>query len=133
MPKAGDFIDASAASVTGERANRIRILKEDSFYLNGHFADKVQQVLSVYYDDMIQSLVVALKDAFTRAHGMPKMTRAIPLVLSGGTALPKGFRDRFERILRESDFPVPLAEIRVAGDPLTATAKGALVAALIDN
>ena len=25
MPKAGDFIDHSAASVTGERANRIRI------------------------------------------------------------------------------------------------------------
>ena len=54
IPKAGDFIDASAASVTGERPNRIRILKEQSFYINGHFENKLQQVLSVYYDDMIQ-------------------------------------------------------------------------------
>ena len=37
IPKAGDFIDASSASVTGERPNRIRILKEQSFYINGHF------------------------------------------------------------------------------------------------
>ena len=28
IPKAGDFIDSSAASVTGERVNRMRILKE---------------------------------------------------------------------------------------------------------
>ena len=57
IPKAGDFIDSSAASVTGERPNHIRILKEQSFYMNGHFENKLQQVLSVYYDDMIQSLV----------------------------------------------------------------------------
>ena len=35
MKKAGDYIDTSAASMTGERANRIRILKEGSFHLNG--------------------------------------------------------------------------------------------------
>src|SRR5258706_4425951 len=40
IPKAGDFIDSSAASVMGERANRVRILQEQSFYLNGHFEDK---------------------------------------------------------------------------------------------
>src|SRR5580700_3568275 len=57
IPKAGDFIDSSAASVTGERPNRIRILKEQSFYINGHFENKLQEVLSVYYDDMIQALV----------------------------------------------------------------------------
>jgi hypothetical protein len=130
IPKAGDFIDASAASVTGERANRIRLIKEQSFHLNGFFAEKVQQVLGVYYDDMIQSLVNGLKDAFRSARSMPKLPRPIPLVLSGGSTLPKGFRDRFEKILRESDFPIPLSEIRLAADPMTATAKGALVAAL---
>lgn len=130
IPKAGDFIDASAASVTGERPNHIRILKEQSFYINGHFENKLQQVLSVYYDDMIQSLVTALRNAFQGARNLPKLTRPVPLVLSGGTAMPKGFRDRFETLLRASDFPVELSEIRTAADPLTTTAKGALVAAL---
>lgn len=130
IPKAGDFIDSSAASVTGERANRMRILKEQSFHVNGNFTDKLQQALKVYYDDMIQSLVGSLRSAFQNARNLPKISRPIPLVLSGGTAMPKGFRDRFEKILRESNFPIELSEIRMAADPLTATAKGALVAAL---
>jgi len=132
IPKAGDFIDSSAASVTGDRPNSIRILKEQSFHINGHFENKLHQVLSVYYDDMIQALVAGLRKAVQGARNLPKLTRSIPLVLSGGSAIPKGFKDRFETILRASDFPVALSEIRMAEDPLTATAKGALVAALSD-
>jgi hypothetical protein len=132
VPKAGDFIDSSAASVMGERANRIRLLKEQSFFFNGHFEDKLKQAVSVYYDDMIQSLVTGLRNAFHGARNIPKLSKPIPLVLSGGSALPRGFRDRFEKILKETDFPIDISEIRVAADPLTATAKGALVAALCD-
>ena len=130
IPKAGDFIDSSAASITGERPNRIRILKEQSFYINGHFENKLQQVLNVYYDDMIQSLVAGMKNAFQGARNLPKLSRPIPLVLSGGTAIPKGFQDRFQTVLSASQFPIELSEIRTAVDPLTTTAKGALIAAL---
>jgi len=130
--KAGDFIDSSAASVMGERANHIRIIKEQSFYLNGASADKMQQVLGVYYDDMIRALVAGLKEAFKNTRTTSKFGRPVPLVLSGGTAMPKGFRERFEKLLGESDFPIELSEIRMAQDPLTTTARGALVAALCD-
>jgi hypothetical protein len=133
IPKAGDYIDSSAASMTGERANRIRLTKEDSFHFNGFFADKVHQVLGVYYDEMIRSLVSALKDAFTRTSNLPKFNRPIPMVLSGGTALPPGFRDRFEKLLWEQEFPVTVSDIRLAQNPLYSTAKGALVCALSDS
>ena len=133
IPKAGDFIDCSAASVTGERANRIRLAKEDSFHLNGFFADKIHQVISVYYDDMIRSLVMALKDAFASTSHLPKFNRPVPMVLSGGTALPPGFRDRFEKLLWEQDFPITVSDIRLAESPLHSTAKGALVCALSDQ
>jgi hypothetical protein len=132
VPKAGDFIDSSAASVTGERSHFIRLAKEDSFHFNGFFADKIHQVIGVYYDDMIRSLVAALKDAFAKTPNMPAFNRPIPMVLSGGTALPAGFRDRFEKILWEQDFPVQISEIRMSHDPLHSTAKGALVYALSD-
>jgi hypothetical protein len=132
IPKAGDFIDSNAATVTGERANHIRLSKENSFHFNGFFADKIQQVLGVYYDDMIRSLVLSLKEAFARTKTIPQFQKPIPMVLSGGTALPPGFRDRFEKILREQDFPIQLSEIRMAQNPLHATAKGALVYALSD-
>ena len=133
IAKAGDYIDASAASVTGERANLIRLAKESSFHFNGAFSDKVHQVISVYYDDMIRSLVSALKDAFAWTSHAPAFNRPVPMVLSGGTALPKGFRDRFEKILGEQDFPVKVSEIRLAQNPLCSTAKGALICALSDS
>lgn len=130
VPKAGDYIDTSAAQATGELATRVRITKECHFHLNGHFADKLQQVLNVYYEDMIQSVVGSLKEAFANTKSMPRLGRPIPLVLSGGSVLPAGFRERFERTLKESDFPLPLSEVRLARDPLYSTAKGALMAAL---
>ena len=132
VPKAGDFIDASAASVTGERSHLVRLAKEDSFHFNGFFADKMHQVIGVYYDDMIRTLVTALKDSFAKTMNMPAFNRPIPIVLSGGTALPAGFRDRFEKILWEQDFPIQISEIRMSSDPLHSTAKGALVYALSD-
>ena len=132
VPRAGDYIDSSAASITGERANRVRIAKEDSFHFNGFFADKLQQALSVYYDEMIQSLVGGMKQAFSNSRNLLKQNRPLPIVLSGGTALPAGFQARFEKILMEAELPVATSDIRLAGDPLHTSAKGALVAALAD-
>ena len=132
IPKAGDYIDSSAASVTGELANRVRISKEDSFHFNGFHSDKLLQVLSVYYDEMIQSLVEGLKRAFSNSRNLPKQKRPLPVVLSGGTALPEGFRDRFEKIFAEANLPIRTSGIRMAENPLHASAKGALVAALAD-
>lgn len=132
IPKAGDYIDDSAAAMTGELANRIRIAKEESFHFNGFHAEKMFQVLGVYYDEMILSLVNGLKQAFSNSRNLPKQKRPLPIVLSGGTALPEGFRDRFENIFKEANLSIPTAEIRMAADPLHTSAKGALVAALAD-
>ncbi len=78
VPKAGDFIDASAASVTGERPNRIRLMKEQSFFMNGHFESKLQEVLSVYYDDMIESVVSGMRSAFQSARNLPNLDPSDP-------------------------------------------------------
>ena len=92
----------------------------------------MQQVLGVYYDEMIQSVVNGMKQAFSNSRSLPKSGRNLPIILSGGTALPEGFRDRFEKIFREAELPITATEIRMAGDPLHTSAKGALVAALAD-
>ena len=133
VPKAGDFIDRNAAQIAGERANRIRLAKEASFHLNGFFADKIHQVIGVYYDDVIQTLVKALHEGFARTNSIPKFGRPIPIVLSGGTAMPKGFRERFEQILGQQQFPFTISEVRIAQNPLHSTAKGALACALSDE
>lgn len=132
IPKAGDFIDASAAAVTGDLATRVRVAKEEKFHFNGNFPDKLTQALTVYYDDMIQSLINGMKEAFSNTRRMPKLVKPVPVVLSGGTAIPSGFRERFERALKATEFPVAISEIRMAKDPMTATARGALVCAMAE-
>jgi hypothetical protein len=130
VPKGGDFIDSSAASVSGGGATQIRYVKENAFHFNGFFADKVQQAISVYYEDMIHSVTGALKEFLSKSKNVPHLDRPVPIVLSGGSAMPEGFRDRFEKIFRAVQLPIKISEIRLAKDPLNATAKGALVSAL---
>jgi len=132
VAKAGDFIDSSAAAVTNELATRVRIVKEKSFGFNGNLTDKVRQAIQIYYQDMIQEVIEELHKAFSDVRNVPKLGRAVPLVLSGGSALAGGFRERFEAELKKRPLPVPIAEVRLAADPLNATARGALVAALAE-
>jgi hypothetical protein len=130
VPRAGDFIDANAAEVTGDRANRVRISKESSFQLNGFTADRVHNALTVYYQEVIADLIGSLRARIASAQKRPRLEQPVPLVLSGGTAMPKGFLDRFMKILHAEEFPLRLSEVRVSGDPLHSTARGALMAAL---
>jgi hypothetical protein len=128
--KAGDFIDAQAAMVTGEVATRMRIYKEERFRLNGFSGDRVQNALNVYYREMIGNLVRGVREQISASQRLPKIDQAIPLVLSGGSSMPAGFVEAFTAALREGEMPVKLSEVRVSADPLHSTARGALMAAL---
>ena len=130
IPKAGDFIDTQAAVATGELATRLRSRKEESFQLNGFTGDRVQNALTVYYEDVISSLADALRLNLSSTGRLPKLDQKIPLVLSGGTAMPQGFLERFDKALRATQLPVQLSEVRLSPDPLNSTARGALMAAL---
>ncbi|HUI58061.1 MAG TPA: hypothetical protein VLY04_23970 [Bryobacteraceae bacterium] len=130
VPKAGDFIDAQAALVTGDRANRMRVQKEQTFRLNGMSGDRVHNALTVYYDQVIENLVKNLRESISSAQKLPKLNQSIPLVLAGGSVMPKGFFEHFMTALEANELPVKLSEVRVAADPLHSTARGALMAAL---
>lgn len=132
IPRAGDYIDASAAAVTGERITRVRLEKENGFRFNGAFSGKIHQAIGVYYDNVIQSLVEAMRECFGDHRQLGKFRKPVPAVLSGGTALPEGFAARFEQALSAASLPIPISEVRLAPNPLYSTAKGTLMAALAD-
>jgi hypothetical protein len=130
VPKAGDFIDAQSALVMGDMATRLRVQKEQGFHLNGMNGSRVNNALTVYYNEVIENLVKSLKESFSSARTLPKMTQAIPLVLAGGTVIPEGFFERFSSALQTSELPLKLSEVRVSAEPLNSTARGLLMAAL---
>lgn len=131
--KGGDFIDQSVGAVVDEHATRVKVLKEEGLDLSRAPRDKVERALQIYYEDLVQTLVAALKRSLSRAEKLPKTDRALPIVLSGGAARPKGFKELFERALKAQPLPVAISEVRMASDPLTATARGALVAAMYEK
>ncbi len=130
VPKAGDFIDSQAALVTGELATRMRVQKENNFHLNGMTSNRVQNALTVYYTEMIETLVETLRSHIAATQRLPKLDQSIPLVLSGGTVMPAGFLDRFAQALKAAEFPIRLSDVRLSPDALNSTARGALMAAL---
>ncbi|HJQ23254.1 MAG TPA: HU family DNA-binding protein [Blastocatellia bacterium] len=132
IAKAGDYIDRSVGQVTGEVATRIRTIKEESLDLSAAPHNKYENALHVYYDDVVLSLVEGLRGALAETKNMPRIDRAIPIVLSGGTAKPKGFLNKFRQAIERDGFPLEISEIRMADDPLTATARGCLIAAMYD-
>ncbi|HSB61515.1 MAG TPA: hypothetical protein VLI67_07330 [Vicinamibacteria bacterium] len=133
MAKGGDFIDRSVAAVVGEHATRVRVMKEESLDLSRPARDKFEKALHIYYEDLVESLVDGLRRAISSAEKLPRADRPLPIVLSGGASKPRGFRELVERTLRARPLPVKIAELRLASDPLTATARGALIAAMYEK
>ena len=132
MNKAGDYIDRNVANVTGELPTRIRLIKEESLDLSRPPQNKYESALHIYYEDVILSLVESLRGALAEQKNLPRIDKPIAIVLSGGTAKPKGFLDKFRQAVDRDGFPLEISEIRIAEDPLTATARGCLIAAMYD-
>jgi actin-related protein len=131
--KGGDFIDRSVGSVVSEHATRVKVTKEEGLDLSRAPRDKFEKALRIYYEDLVESLVTALKRSISKAESLPRSDRPLPIVLAGGTAKPKGFKDLFERALKDTSLPIEISGVRMAKDPLSATARGALIAALYEK
>src|ERR1051325_10769157 len=133
IPKGGDFIDDSVASVTGEQATRVKVIKEDGLDLSRQPKDKYEKALRIYYEDLVESLVEKLRQSISQADKLPRSDRPLPIVIAGGTAKPRGFKEMFEKALSGHSLPVEVSGVRMASDPLTAAARGALIAALYEK
>jgi actin-like ATPase involved in cell morphogenesis len=130
IPMGGDYIDSSVSSVVDEPVTRVRLIKEESLDLSRQPKDKVTSALHIYYEEVINSLVSKLREEFEGSKQLPKIDRAMPVVLSGGTAKPRGFLQKFESAIKSGGFPIQISDVRLASDPLTATARGCYIAAM---
>ncbi|ODS34278.1 MAG: hypothetical protein SCARUB_00537 [Candidatus Scalindua rubra] len=134
VTKSGDWIDQQVAMAVNETASRISAIKESSLDLNkGDGLTKFESALSIYYNHLIEYVIENIKDVFEKTEKKPRIDKPISIILAGGTSLPKGFADRFKRILYQLKFPLKIGSIRMASQPVRSVAKGALVAARADE
>ena len=131
--RAGDYIDQSAASVTGETPTTVRLHKENAaesgFIIDSAAGGSIDHALSVYYADVIET---AVRTAMAESKKLPRFTTPIPIVCAGGTTMAGNFLARLKTVITATELPVRISEVYLAKDPLNATAKGALVGAMLN-
>ena len=129
---AGDYVDSMAGSAVGEPATKIKGIKEEELDLTKEPKDRIMTALHIFYDELVFRLLQSLQRVLTSTDKMPKISAPIPIVLSGGSAVPNGCKEKFEKVLKSIQLPVEISSVRLAEDPLNAPAKGALITAMTE-
>jgi hypothetical protein len=100
--------------------------------LNPDPSNQIHQAISVYYGNLIVYTLEQIAYDLAKSPSLPKFKDPIPLVIGGGTSLPKGFIGKFEQALEAVNMPVAINEVRHASDPLNAVCNGLTLAASME-
>jgi hypothetical protein len=129
--RSGDWVDRNVAQALGIKPEKAAMMKEKGVDLMNP-QNREEDAISIYYRNLIQYNINNIAERFRSADNMPSFKDPVSMVFSGGTALAGNFIELVRDVFAKIDFPIPVKEVRLAGDPLNATAKGALVAAQLE-
>jgi len=129
--RSGDWVDRNVAQALGIKAEKAAMMKEKGVDLMAP-KNREEDAISIYYRNLIQYNINSIAERFRSAENMPSFKEPISVVFSGGTSMAGNFIELVKEVFKKIEFPIPVKEIRLATDPLNATAKGALVAAQLE-
>jgi hypothetical protein len=130
LTKGGDWIDSSVGKAIDERSSLIQVEKEEGGINLANPEGKIQEAISVYYNVLINYALENILYELDKSK-LPSFREEIPVVVSGGLTLAKGFVNKFKEGLLGKKFPFEIKEVRRAKDPMTAVANGCLMAAVL--
>jgi hypothetical protein len=129
VARGGDWIDQSVSKVRRVPIGKVTQEKERKLDLaNVDPRNALHMGLEIYYEELIKHVLKEFSAHFKNTQ--TTFSNPMDVVIAGGTASVPGFVELFERCLEEHGAPVPIANVRLAKDPLRTVAKGALVAAV---
>ena len=132
--RSGDWIDTQAATATNMTPSMIQQEKEapELDLMNPEAGNQVQAAISVYYGNLLVYTLENIAHDLKSSPALPKFKDAIPLVVAGGTSLPRGFIQKFEQALSAVEMPIKISGVRHASDPLHAVCNGLTLAASME-
>jgi len=130
--RGGDWIDKQVGNALDISSSIVQIEKErgdiDLYKPEG----KIQEAISVYYNVLIEYAVKNIIYELKKINLPPAVVRGgLPVVISGGLVLAKGFKNKFIEEVENNKFPFSIKEIKEAKEPMLAVARGCLLAASI--
>lgn len=137
LNRGGDWIDEAVKQASTKTTSEITMIKETELDLTKPGETKELRYLHNYYEEHIDYVIRNIIKKFEQMKRIPptldaknKNAEAIPIVLAGGTSMPKGFAEMFRDRLENSKFPFKISKVIVAEDQLYAVSKGCLIMAL---
>jgi hypothetical protein len=132
--RSGDWIDEQVAIATDMTKSLIQQEKEGAGIdlMNPDANNQIHQAIAVYYGNLLVYTLENIAHDLARSPSLPKFKDPIPMVIGGGTSLPKGFLEKFNQALATVEMPVEISQVRHASDPLHAVANGLTLAASME-
>ena len=131
--RAGDYVDHKTAAAIGETPTTVRLYKESGeFALDGHPSGRLDRALAIYYGDVIKHAVGRLEQELATTKRLPRLAQPMPVVVAGGSAEVKGFDGLLRRAIMAADLPIEISVVERASSGINTTAKGALLAAMLN-
>lgn len=137
LGRSGDWVDEEVARSVDSIPNKITAIKENKLDLSLEGINqtkskkefRILEALYFYYENLIDYIIKKFIEEFKNRTEDMEINESIPIVLSGGTSLPKGFKEMFETVFEKyrEDFPYDISEIRLAKDPLNSVTLGCLI------
>jgi len=126
--KSGDFIDQEAAKACGASDSMMNHIKETQLDLSADefMAQPEERALIFTYKHVIKNTITNMVNIFNDKDNV-NIIEPIPIVISGGTSLPKGFIELFTKEIESVDLPFKITEIIPAKDRLSSVSKGCLI------
>jgi len=128
--RGGDWIDNAVGKALDEIPSLIQVEKEDDSLDIINPESKIHEAISVYYNVLINYALDNILYELDKSK-LPSFREEIPVVVSGGLTLAKGFVNKFKAGIIGKKFPFEVKEVRRAKDPMTAVANGCLMAAVL--
>ena len=126
--KSGDFIDQEASKACGVAESMMNHIKETQLDLSKDEFNAIpeERALIFTYRHVIKNTLTQMVNMFNSKDNV-NVIEPIPLIVSGGTSLPKGFIDLFKYELDLIDLPFEYTKIIPAKDTLSSVARGCML------
>lgn len=147
IARSGDWVDKNASQVyAGLTETKVQSIKEKGVNLldpnpgvNPNTLEGSQLIdyyarhgISVYYHALMDHVLKAMKFKFSK-ESIPEFSEPLTLVVAGGTSLAGNFVEVFKTKLKAANLGLDIGEVRHAKDPLYSVARGACIAAQLDE
>jgi actin-related protein len=128
--RGGDYIDFKTSEQTNTPISQVVHTKENKLDFNNlDFNNDVLFCLDAFYSNLIEYVFKNFAKKFAEVKS--QFESPLPIIIAGGTSMPKGFCEKIKSVISTLDLPFKIKDVVQSKDPRNSVVKGLLIQAQI--